>query len=164
MHRQTQRIGSDLCNHCIRTLADIHRPLMQHTYAISPQSHAHGRRVWQRCIAAAIPTTGNTNTLAENRAGFFSLFVKLFHPRHCCIPCRLQRCQTIGNTNTCLKTLAGDRRHIILQRIHLPECQPIHAQLFGKQIIGTFLGDGGLRHAKAAKCPGWRCVGMDGNA
>ena len=77
---------------------------------------------------------------------------------------RLQRFEAGADADAAFELLPGHRLVAVAERILQPECETVHAELFGKLVIERLLADRCLRHAEAAEGAGDRPVGVDGAA
>ena len=79
-------------------------------------------------------------------------------------PARLERLQAGNEPGTRFEHLAGRRGIAHAERVLEAKLQPVHAEPGGEVVHQCLVGDGGLRHAEAAKRAGRRSVGVDGPA
>ena len=75
-----------------------------------------------------------------------------------------ERLQAGNEPGTRFEHLAGRRRIAHAERVLEAKLQPVHAEPGGEVVHQCLVGDGGLRHAEAAKRTGRRPVGVDGPA
>ena len=156
-HWHTQCLSKNLRNNGVRSLPDIRRPLVQKKSPLRRDTRFDRRRVWQRCIATAIPTSRNTNASFE--ISIFSVVGRT--ELSFTVPCRRQRLQTGFHPDPLFKHLTTDCRCTVFKRIHHPKLQGVYAQKFSQLVKQAFLRNRRLRHTKPTKCTGGRTMGIN---
>ena len=157
--RQAQRVGGDLQQHRGGALADVDRAVEEGERAVARQRDAHGRRVRQRGVAAAVPHAGDADAApaprARSRCGAATRASAASQSafsasRHC------------GRPAECVQHLARGRGIAVVERIDAADGPAVEAEPLGQVVHQRLVGDGRLRHAEAAEGAGRRVVGVDG--
>ena len=119
---------------------------------------AHGRRVRQPRVAAAVPHAGDADAApVPRRARVMSR-----DARQRRVPVRLQGIEALRQAGRVREHLARRRDIAVVQRIEAPDGPAVEPQPLGQIVHQRLVGDGGLRHAEAAEGAGRRVVGVDG--
>ncbi len=134
---------------------------MQCDAPVTLQSNAHGRRIGQRSIAAAIPHARHTHP-APQRPSRPGVECCRLRPRS--LPSRPQRLEAGANSHALAENLPGHRRSIIVQRIQDAELQPVHSDSVREIVIKLLLRDRRLGHAESAKRSRRNDVGVHGTS
>src|SRR4029077_12855281 len=146
--RCAQSVGANLGYDCIRSLADVDRPLVQRDSPITFQSDPHSGGIWQRGVSASVPHTGYTNAPASRPLG---LCVEVDGPSASRIPLPAQSLETCTNANALTHDLSGDGGSVIAERIQDAELQRIDSETDGKIVVELLLRDCHLWHTKSTK-------------
>ncbi len=147
-----QRVGADLSDDRVRALSDIHRALVKRNSAVGFQSHAHGGRIGQGSVAAAVPHAGNADAAPDRAAGFRIERRQLRRVR-------LSTCGRNASKQARIPTPSPSTWPVtvgvsIVQRIQDAEFQPIDPQPVSEIVVKLFLRDRRLRNAETAESSG----------
>ena len=160
--RHAQRVGGDLQHDGVGALADIDRAGEQRDAAVARSGPSPSRTGWTGWCCRCRTTCRRCRRRARRCAGAAGVERRGLCRSAC--QCGRSASRHSGSAAPCAEHLAGGGRAADAQRVAVAELQRVEAEPVGQHVHQRLAGDGGLRHAEAAKGAGGRPVGVDRRA